>query len=107
MSGLVEYGTFTNYILGPVQLTFGYYQLHASRAPRLGVNQEYNSLLNRNSSTYMGDEYNFNVRWNVFIDFQILFRSGIFFPKNGIRAIYDFNGGSYLQEAFVSGEYKF
>lgn len=107
MSGLVEYGSFANYILGPVQLTFGYYQLHASRAPRLSVNREYNSLLNRSSSTYLGDEFNFNLRWNVFIDFQILFRSGIFFPKNGIRALYDFNGGSFLQEAFVSGEYKF
>lgn len=107
MSGLVEYGGFTNYILGPVQLTFGLYQLHASQAPRLGVNRLYNSLLNRNSSTYMGDEINFNVRWNVFIDFQILFRSGIFFPKDGVRAIYDFNGGSYIQEAFISGEYKF
>lgn len=107
MSGLVQYGSFMNYILGPVQLTFGLYQLHSSRAPRLGVNREYNSLLNRSSSTHMGDELNFNLRWNVFIDFQILFRSGIFFPKNGVRAIYDFNGGSYLQEAFVSGEYKF
>lgn len=107
MSGLVEYGAFSNIVLGSFQLTFGYYQLHASEAPRLGVNREFNSLLRKNSSTYMGDEYNFNFRWNVLSDFQLIFRSGVFFPKDGIRAIYDFRGGSYIQEAFLSGEYKF
>jgi hypothetical protein len=107
MSGLVEYGGFTNMVAGPVQLTFGYYQLHASQAPRIGVNREFMALRNSQSSNYLGDEYNFNLRWNIFIDFQLIFRSGIFFPKNGVRAILDFNGGSHIQEAFLSGEYKF
>ena len=107
MSGLVEYGGFTNVIVGPVQLTFGYYQLHASQAPRIGVNRDFMALRNSHTSNYLGDEYNFNLRWNIFIDFQLIFRSGIFFPKNGIRAIIDYSGGSYIQEAFLSGEYKF
>ncbi len=107
MSGLYEFGGFSNIVLGPVQLTLGYYRLHASMAPRLGVNRDFNSLMGKQSSTYLGDEYNFNLRWNVFIDFQLIFRSGIFFPKDGLRAIFDFNGGSYIQEAFLSGEYKF
>ncbi len=107
MSGLVEYGGFSNIVLGPVQFTLGYYRLYASMAPRLGVNRDFNSLFGKHSSTYLGDEYNFNLRWNVFIDFQMIFRSGIFFPKDGIRAIFDFHGGSYIQEAFLSGEYKF
>ncbi len=107
MSGLYEFGGFSNIVLGPVQLTLGYYRLHASMAPRLGVNRDFNSLMGKHSSTYLGDEYNFNLRWNVFIDFQLIFRSGIFFPKDGLRAIFDFNGGSYIQEAFLSGEYKF
>jgi hypothetical protein len=107
MSGLVEYGGFTNVIVGPVQLTFGYYQLHASQAPRIAVNRDFMALRNSQTSNYLGDEYNFNLRWNIFIDFQLIFRSGIFFPKNGIRAIIDYSGGSYIQEAFLSGEYKF
>ncbi|MCB1142437.1 MAG: hypothetical protein KDK54_09385 [Leptospiraceae bacterium] len=107
MTGLIEYGGFTNYVVGPVQLTFGYYQLHASKAPRLGVNREFNSLFLQNSSTYFGDEYNFNLTWSVYSDFKLNFRSGIFFPSDGYRALRDFMGGSFAREAFLSGEYKF
>jgi hypothetical protein len=107
MNGLYEPGTFVNYIVGPVMLTLGYYQLHASRAPRLSTNREFNSLTGQKSSTFLGDEYNFNIRWNIYSDFMINFRSGIFFPHDGYRALTDSMGGSYAREAFISGEYKF
>ncbi|MCB1178373.1 MAG: hypothetical protein KDK36_12380, partial [Leptospiraceae bacterium] len=108
MSGLAEYGGYMNAIVfGPLQLTLGYYQLHANKAPRLSTNRYYNSLLGHKSSNFLGHEVNLNLKWSFYSDFQIIFRSGYFIPGDGLRAITDYEFGNYLREAFVMGEYKF
>ncbi|MBP7282132.1 MAG: hypothetical protein KBA66_11175 [Leptospiraceae bacterium] len=108
MSGLYEVGSFANLIVwGPLELTVGYYHLYANKAPTLEINRDYNFLYGKHSSNFLGREYNFNVRWNVFSDFQLLFRSGYFEPGNGLKALNDSRIGSYIKEAFISAEYKF
>ncbi|MDX1959079.1 MAG: hypothetical protein SFU98_10940 [Leptospiraceae bacterium] len=108
MSGLNEIGGFVNVIaFGAFQLTFGYYQLYASRTPRLSVNRDFNSLFGNNSSPYIGDEYNLNFRWSILSDFQIIFRSGHFNAGRGYKAITDQSLGTYAREAFLSAEYRF
>lgn len=108
MSGLAEYGAFANIIIyGPLQLTAGYYQLYASKAPRLSVNRDYNSLYGNRSGTYLGDEVNLNLKWSVFSELQLIFRSGIFRASRAYYAINDFNHGKFAKEAFISAEYKF
>ncbi len=108
MSGLAEYGGYVNAtVFGPLQITLGYYQLHAVRAPRLSTNREYNSLFSNKSSTFIGQEFNFNFRWAVYSEFQLIFRSGIFLAGPGLNALNDYTYGNYLKEAFLMGEYKF
>jgi hypothetical protein len=108
MSGINEYGAFTNILVyGPVQLTFGYYQLWASKAPEILINRNYNYQNGNISSTYMGEEINFNIRWNIFRDLQMIFRSGILKPGDGLRALLDTNNGSYIKEAFFTVEQRF
>ena len=108
MSGLYEVGAFTNIIVwGPVELTLGYYHLYANRAPTMSINRDFNFLYGKNTSNFLGKEYNLNIRWNVLSDFQLLFRSGYFQPGDGLKALNDSRMGSYIREAFVSAEYKF
>ncbi|MBK8397129.1 MAG: hypothetical protein IPL26_18085 [Leptospiraceae bacterium] len=108
MSGKYEVGTFANLIVwGPLELTIGYYHLYATKAPTMSINRDYNFLYGKRTSTFLGQEYNFNVRWNVLSDFQLLFRSGYFEPGDGLKALNDSRIGSYIKEAFVSAEYKF
>lgn len=73
----------------------------------MSINRDYNFLYGKRTSTFLGQEYNFNVRWNVLSDFQLLFRSGYFEPGDGLKALNDSRIGSYIKEAFVSAEYKF
>lgn len=108
MSGLYEVGAFTNIIVwGPVELTLGYYHLYANKAPTMSINRDFNFLYGKNTSNFLGKEYNLNIRWNVLSDFQLLFRSGYFQPGDGLKALNDSRMGSYIREAFVSAEYKF
>ena len=108
MSGLVEYGLYGNVILGgPWQLNLGYYRLYASKAPRLGFNREYNSLFQKESSNFIGEEWNLNLKWNLYNDFTLHFRSGYFLPYRGLKAINDYLFGKYIREAFITAEYRF
>ena len=108
MSGLYEVGSFVNIIVpGPFELTLGYYHLYANRSPILENNREYNAFYSKDTSNFMGREYNLNLRWNVLSDFQLLFRSGYFEPGNGLKALMDTRAGSYIKEAFLTAEYKF
>ncbi len=108
MSGLVEYGISTTSTIKEIyQFTFGYYRLYASQAPRLSVNRDYNSIYQQESSNFLGDEFNFNIKWSYFKEFQIHFRSGIFRGSKALKAINDYVYGIYLREAFISAEYKF
>ncbi|HNH09929.1 MAG TPA: hypothetical protein PK683_15645, partial [Leptospiraceae bacterium] len=59
------------------------------------------------SGTYLGDEVNLNLKWSVFSELQLIFRSGIFRASRAYYAINDFNHGKFAKEAFISAEYKF
>jgi hypothetical protein len=108
MSGLSEFGGFINAIMwGPFQFTLGYYQLYATRTPYIQVNRDFNPLFNNKASNYLGQEFNLNLRWSVFTEFQIIIRSGLFQAGSGLKAINDHSIGNYAREAFISGEYKF
>ena len=54
-----------------------------------------------------GVKFNFNIRWNIFRDLQLIFRSGILKPGDGLRALLDTNNGSYIKEAFFTVEQRF
>lgn len=108
MTGLYEVGSFVNIIVpGPFELTLGYYHLYANKSPYIENNRDFNAYYNKESSNFMGREYNLNLRWNVLSDFQLLFRSGLFQVGDGLRALLDSRGGSYFKEAFLTAEYKF
>jgi hypothetical protein len=109
MSGLYQLGTFTKIIfVGPLEITLGYYHLYSNLSPDMTYNREYNWWYGKNrSSTFMGREGNFNIRWNALSDFQIIFRSGLFIPEEGLKALNDTRIGSYIREAFVAAEYRF
>lgn len=108
MSGLGEYGIYTNFIpFGPVQITLGYYLLFAYKSPHIGNNIEFNFENYKRTRTYFGQEYNFNIRWSVQKDFQIIFRSGYFIAGDGMKALFDTIYGKHVKEAFVSAEYSF
>ncbi len=109
MSGLYEVGAFTKVIFfGPLELNFGYYHMYSNKSPNITYNREVNIWNGTTkSSTFMGREFNLNLRWNYFSDFQIIFRSGIFLPGEGLKALNDSRMGSYLREAFIACEYRF
>lgn len=107
-SGINEYGFFTNIIaFGPYQFTLGYYQLWATRSPEIKINREFNERNGFRTSTYMGMEYNFNIRYNVTADFQIIFRSGYFVAGDALFVLLDSRFGSVLREAFIVFEHRF
>lgn len=107
-SGLNEYGLFSNIIaFGPYQFTLGYYQLWATKSPEIRINREFNEANGYRTSTYMGMEYNFNIRYNVTSDFQIIFRSGYFVAGDALFVLLDTKYGSVLREAFVVLEHRF
>lgn len=108
MTGLYEVGSFVNIIVpGPFELTVGYYHLYANRSPFIENNRDYNAFYDKQTSNFMGREYNLNLRWNVLSDFQLLFRSGYFETGSGLKALMDSRSGSYIKEAFITAEYKF
>ncbi|MCB1188844.1 MAG: hypothetical protein H7A23_06030 [Leptospiraceae bacterium] len=108
MSGLGEYGVYTNFIaFGPMQITLGYYLLYANKSPHIGNNVEFNLDNYKKTRTYFGQEYNFNLRWNIQKDFQIVFRSGYFTAGDGLKALFDTIYGKKVIEAFISSEYSF
>ncbi|WP_411824255.1 hypothetical protein [Leptospira sp. 'Mane'] len=107
-SGLNEYGAFTNIIaFGPYQFTLGYYQLWATKSPEIKINREFNEWAGYKTSTYMGMEYNLNVRYNVTSDFQIIFRSGYYVAGDALLVLLDSKYGRVLREAFVTFEHRF
>ncbi|MCZ8154849.1 MAG: hypothetical protein O9264_01920 [Leptospira sp.] len=107
-SGLNEYGTFANIIaFGPYQFTLGYYQLYATKSPEIKINREFSEWAGYKTSTYLGMEYNFNIRYNVTADFQIVFRSGYFVAGDAMFVLLDSKYGKYLREAFVMFEHRF
>ncbi len=55
----------------------------------------------------MGMEYNFNVRYNVTSDFQIIFRSGYFVAGDALFVLLDSKYGRVLREAFIVFEHRF
>ena len=108
MSGLIEYGAFSNILVyGPLQLTFGYYRLYSSKSPEIENNREFNLDAGKKTSNYMGHEYNFNIRWNMFRDLQLLFRSGVFIAGDGLKVLFDAPYGKKIYEAFFTLEHKF
>ncbi len=108
MSGLIEYGAFSNILVyGPLQLTLGYYRLYASKSPEIENNRIFNLDAGKKTTNYMGHEYNFNVRWNVFRDLQLLFRSGVFVAGDGLKVLFDSQYGKRIYEAFFTLEHKF
>ncbi|TGL63145.1 hypothetical protein EHQ58_01500 [Leptospira ognonensis] len=107
-SGINEYGTFANIIaFGPYQFTFGYYQLWATKSPEIKINREFSEWAGYKTSTYLGMEYNFNIRYNVTSDFQIVFRSGYFVAGDALFVLLDSKYGKVLREAFVTFEHRF
>ncbi|TGN20306.1 hypothetical protein [Leptospira idonii] len=107
-SGLNEYGLYSNIIaFGPYQFTLGYYQLWATRSPEIKINREFSEWAGYKTSTYMGMEYNFNIRYNVTSDFQIIFRSGYFVAGDALFVLLDSKYGRVLREAFVTFEHRF
>ncbi len=109
MSGLYQVGSFTKIIFfGPLELNLGYYHLYSNYFPNITFNREVNIWNGKtSSSTFMGREFNLNLRWNAMGDFQILFRSGYFIPGDGLKALNDSRLGSYIKEGFVAAEYRF
>lgn len=107
-SGLNEYGFYSNIIaFGPYQFTLGYYQLWATKSPEIRINREFSELNGYRTSTYMGMEYNFNIRYNVTSDFQIIFRSGYFVAGDALFVLLDSKYGRVLREAFIVFEHRF
>ncbi|GBF51350.1 ABC transporter, substrate-binding protein, family 3 [Leptospira ryugenii] len=107
-SGLNEYGAFANLIaFGPYQFTFGYYQLWATKSPEIRINREFSEWAGYKTSTYLGMEYNFNIRYNVTSDFQIVFRSGYYVAGDALFVLLDSKYGRILREAFVTLEHRF
>lgn len=108
MSGLMEYGAFANVIaIGSMQFTLGYYLLYATKPPKIEINREYGLFQGRETSPYLGQEYNFNIRWSMLSDFTLVFRSGYFMPGRGLRVLNDSPLGNYIRDVFISAEYKF
>ncbi|TGK09191.1 hypothetical protein EHO58_02075 [Leptospira selangorensis] len=108
MSGLYEYGIFTDIVLsGPLVLTLGYYRLYGTKSPLMDNNRFYNEENFYHTSAYFGQEYNLNLRWSAFRDMQILLRSGYFIAGNGLKAYLDTTQGTILRELFVTAEHRF
>lgn len=107
-SGLNEYGfTYTFLKFGKFQIQLGYYQLYASLEPRIENNRYFNRQNGYNTSRYFGDEYNFNLRWNIFRDLQLIFRSGHFTAGDGLYTLFDSRDGRFMREAFFTLEHRF
>lgn len=108
MSGLNNYGAnYTFLLFNLYQLTLGYYQVHSSLSPKLENNRNFNFENGYRTSTYFGQEYNINLRWNIYRDLQFIFRSGYFIAGDGLYAYLDTRQGSIIREAFFTLEHRF
>lgn len=107
LSGLAEYGTYVTFPLFRLKATLGYYQLHALKSPHIENNRYFNTENYKNTSTYFGQEYNFDLRWMVLGNLYLIFRSGYFVVGDGLKALNDTLYGSSIREAFLSAEVKF
>ena len=107
-SGLNQYGGFVNWIgFSYWQFTLGYYQLWSSISPEIQHNRNFTETNGYRTSTYMGQEYNFNIRVNLYRDLVLIFRSGIFRTGDGLRAYLDTKDGTNFKEAFFTLEHRF
>lgn len=108
MSGLQEYGISSDIVvLGPVLLTLGYYRLYSAKSPDISNNINFSPMLGYRTSNFFGQEYDVNIRWTVYRDFQVLLRSGYFYIGDGLRALYDFTGKTDLKEFFITADHRF
>jgi hypothetical protein len=107
-SGLNEYGAnYTFLAFGPYQFNLGYYQLYSSLSPKIENNRNFTEEAGYRTTTYFGQEYNLNIRWNIFRDLQFIFRSGYFIAGDGMRVLYDTKEGRIVREAFFTLEHRF
>jgi hypothetical protein len=107
-SGLNQYGVnYTFVTFGKYQIQLGYFQMYSTLSPRIENNRVFNQANGYNTSTYFGHEYNLNLRWNIFRDLTLIFRSGHFVAGDGLYALFDERDGSFIREAFVTLEHRF
>lgn len=107
-SGLNQYGAqYTFLTFGKYQFQFGYYQLYSTLPPRIENNRYFNRENGYNTSNYFGHEYNLNIRFNIYRDLQVIFRSGHFVAGDGLYTLFDSKDGSFLREAFFTLEHRF
>ena len=108
MTGLNNIGTnYTFLAFGPYQFTLGYYQVYSSLSPKIENNRVFNFENGYRTSTYFGQEYNLNMRWNIYRDLQFIFRSGYFIAGDGLYTYLDTRQGSIIREAFFTLEHRF
>lgn len=108
ISGLNQYGvTYTFLTFGRYQIQLGYFRLFASLPPKIENNRNFTREAGYNTSTYFGHEYNLNLRWNIFRDLQLIFRSGHFNAGDGLYTLFDTRDGKFIREAFVTLEHRF
>ncbi|WCL49506.1 hypothetical protein [Leptospira sp. GIMC2001] len=108
MTGLNEYGANYNFVaFGPYQITLGYFLLYSSLSPKIENNRVFNEAAGYRTSTYFGQEYNLNLRWNIYGDLQLIFRSGYFIAGDGLYTYLDSRNGKIIREAFFTLEHRF
>jgi hypothetical protein len=108
MAGLNEYGTnYTFLIFKNYQIQLGYFHLYSSLSPKIENNRFFNTANGYNTSTYFGQEYNLNIRWNIYRDLQLIFRSGYLIAGDGLFTYLDSRDGKFIREAFFTIEHRF
>ncbi|MEM7181903.1 MAG: hypothetical protein AAF518_13380, partial [Spirochaetota bacterium] len=108
MNGLYEVGSYFNFLLfNRIEATVGLYQLRSMLSPHIENNREFNLDNYKKTSTYFGDEANLNLRWNVFSDFQLIFRSAHFVARDGLKTLNDTLYGKFINEAFLTAQLQF
>lgn len=108
MNGLYEFGlSYEFLVFNRVQAKLGIYQLRSILSPHIENNRNFNVYHLKKTSTYFGNEVNLDLRWNVFSDLQLIFRSAHFRAKDGLKALNDSLYGRFINEAFLTAQITF
>jgi len=100
LTGVVARGAILKYIPhDSVELSAGYYSIHLYRTPVIDRNRYYQLYLDTNHpDTYLGDEWNGRITWNIFTDLTFTLKGAKFDAGNGYKILKDIEYGDDLYE---------